>query len=194
MDTTIKSMDCLSNETQEEIAMIFSNSFYSLYKSFAKDEHQLAKVLKGSFQANWLVAYKNNEPIGLLSYSDNQNRAICLNKKTIRKELGLIKGSIVYSILAKEFHQPLNYADDVGYIEFIATLPEARGQKVAQRLITHLFDQKKYSKYILEVGDTNEIAVNLYKKMGFKEFERKVDMNSKQTGFNERIYMENSPY
>lgn len=194
MNINIKAMKNSPYASQEDVTKIFVESFYNLYSGFAKDKKQLEDILLGSFQTNsFFIAYIDKQPVGLLGYSDNKNRALTLNKKKFRTSLGLIKGSIAYSILKKEFHSPLNYDDHVGYIEFIATIPQARGKRVAQSLMTYFFQNSEYKQYILEVGDTNKSALNLYKKVGFKEFDRKPDKHSKQTGFNTRIYMIHEP-
>lgn len=190
MNINIKIMKDIPFTAQEDVTKIFVESFYNLYSGFAKDSKQLEDILLGSFQANsFFVAYIDQQPVGILGFSDNKSRALKLDKKKFISNLGFIKGSIAYSMLKKEFHSPLPYGDQVGYIEFVATLPQARGKKIAQHLITYFFQNSEYKKYILEVGDTNEAALNLYKKIGFKEFDRKLDKNVRQTGFNHRIYM-----
>jgi ribosomal protein S18 acetylase RimI-like enzyme len=42
---------------------------------------------------------------------------------------------------------------------------------------------------VLEVADTNLNAVNLYTKLGFKEFKRVEEKHSKASGINYLVYM-----
>lgn len=56
-------------------------------------------------------------------------------------------------------------------------------------MITEIMQRESYDRYILEVADTNTNAVNLYKKLGFKEFHRVKEKHPKQSGLNEYIYM-----
>lgn len=190
LNLTIQSMADLSQEKKKDVAKVFVSAFYPLYTSFAKTEAQLVNAFEEAFQEDiFHIAYAGEQPVGIIGCSNNQKRGLQLDKKKLQKSLGFIRGTIAYKVLSKDFHSPLPYDDHVGYIEFIATTPEARGKKVAQRLIQDLFNRTDYTEFILEVGDTNEVAVNLYKKMGFNEFERKMEEYPKQTGFNERIFM-----
>lgn len=194
MNIRIENMKNEDVASQKIITEIFVECFYNLYSGFAKNHKQLEDVLYGSFRAeHFMIAYLDDQPVGLLGFADNKNRSLMLDKKKFKSELGFIKGSIAYFILKSEFHPKLNYDDCVGYIEFIATLPHSRGKKVAQSLMTHFFDTSNYKKFVLEVGDTNEIALNTYIKLGFEEFDRKPDKHSRQTGFNSRIYMMRDP-
>lgn len=190
MEITISSMADLPQQSKGDVAKVFVSAFYPLYTSFAKTKGQLIQAFEEAFQEDLFhIAYSGNVPIGIIGCSNNKKRGLQLNQKRLKKSLGFIRGTIAYKVLSKDFHQPLSYGDHVGYIEFIATSPEARGKKVAQRLIQDLFKRTNYTEYILEVGDTNEAAIQLYQKIGFEEFERKTEEYPKQTGFNERIFM-----
>jgi ribosomal protein S18 acetylase RimI-like enzyme len=104
------------------------------------------------------------------------------------KHLGL-KG-IVASILFKaEFEQisgDLMAANDTtACIDFIATLPEFRGQGVASELINHICSLPQYREFlILNVVDTNIQAVRLYERLGFTEFRRVEKHYPKRVGIN----------
>jgi len=57
------------------------------------------------------------------------------------------------------------------HILSIAVLPEYRGQGIGSELLKYLIDlvkMKKISSIILEVKKNNNIAINVYKKFGFK--------------------------
>lgn len=195
MNIRIEEMKNQDHTTQKLITEIFVECFYELYSGFARSRKELEDILYGSFNpSSFVIAYLNDEPVGILGYADNKNRSLTLDNKKFKSHLGFIQGSIVYSILKSEFHSKLNYDDQVGYIEFIATLPHARGKKVAQSLMKHFFENSGYRQFVLEVGDTNEVAINTYKKLGFVEFNRKPDKHSRETGFNSRIFMIHDPH
>ena len=47
-----------------------------------------------------------------------------------------------------------------------------------------------YKRYVLEVTDSNQVALSLYQKLGFREIERKSEIDAEEKGFSDRIYME----
>lgn len=177
-------------EDQEDIAKIFVEGFYDKFSGLCSDKEKLIKIFMGSFCSESVyIAYIEDKPVGIMGISDNKKRVLSLDKKRFKTYLGYIKGIFSYHILKKEFNEPLYYKNNVAYIDFITTLVEARGNNVARTLLKILLEDKRYSEFILEVGDTNNIALNLYTKMGFEEFDRKTEKYPKQTGFNERIFM-----
>ena len=60
---------------------------------------------------------------------------------------------------------------------------------MATEIITNIFRETPYTNYVLEVADTNHKAVNLYTRLGFKEFKRVTEKHSKRTGINDLVYM-----
>ena len=94
-------------------------------------------------------------------------------KKILIKELGLIKGLVANMILKRIFTKPRKYPIEIdgktGSIENVATNSNYRKKGIATSLMEYIFALNMYEKYILEVLDTNENAIKLYKKLGFKE-------------------------
>lgn len=190
MDIKVKIPRDNCKKDQEDMAKIFVEGFYDKFSGLCNDKEILINILMGSFCSDSLyIAYINDKAVGIIATSDKSKKVLSLDKKRFRTHLGFLKGTIAYRIFEKEFNRPFNYLGNAGYIEFITTLPEARGKNVAKTLLKFLIEDKKYSQLILEVGDTNKIALNFYEKMGFGEFERKKEKYPKQTGFNERILM-----
>ena len=56
-----------------------------------------------------------------------------------------------------------------GTIENVVTNSNYRKKGIATSLMEYIFALNMYERYILEVLDTNENAIKLYKKLGFKE-------------------------
>ena len=52
------------------------------------------------------------------------------------------------------------------------------------------FKKTDYQRFILEVTDANEAARHIYKKLGFREYEKIKERFPKLKGFNYRIYMD----
>lgn len=54
----------------------------------------------------------------------------------------------------------------------------------------HVKEELPYKRYVLEVTDSNHVAISLYQKLGFREIERKSEDDAEEKGFSDRIYME----
>jgi ribosomal protein S18 acetylase RimI-like enzyme len=114
-------------------------------------------------------------------------------QKNIDKKLGLIKGFSANMIFKNYFNKypkyPVEIDDKTGSIEFVATNKKFRRRGIATEIMKYIFSLKLYEKYILEVADTNEQALNLYKKSGYKEVHRIKQKYAKKTGINYLVYM-----
>lgn len=190
MDIEIKGINDNPENFQKDLVSIFVEGFHKDFLSFCDDKDVLKSLFATSFSLDsFFIAYMNNKAIGIIVYSDNRRRAMSLDKGSFLEHLGESIGTYAYDMMQKEFLKPLDYPNSTAYIEIVITSEEARGKSVAKKLLAYLFKNTKYSEFILEVGDTNEIAINLYKKIGFVEFERKKEAFPKETGFNERLFM-----
>lgn len=190
MEMEIKCLSENYDKFERDVVNIFVDVFHSDFLNFCEDKDLIKKLFLNTFNPNAIfIAYLENKAVGIVAYSDNKQRAISLAKEKCIFLLGEKTGEFAYYMMQKEFLNPLPYNDNTSYIDIVITLPEARGKSVAKNLINHVFANTNYSEYILEVGDTNDIAVNLYKNIGFNEFERKKEEFPKETGYNERIFM-----
>lgn len=76
--------------------------------------------------------------VGILACANNRQRAMHIEKDTMKKGLGFIKGNLAYYLLNKEFNTPLAYPDDITYIECVATSESARGKGVCTELFRYV--------------------------------------------------------
>lgn len=183
----------LDESIKHEVSRVFIEGYYNELSFFAKDPERLANAFEDAFIAEvFYLALIDGQVVGMLACANNKTRAMRLDPKKLRKALGFFAGSLAYLVLKNEFHRPFQYADDVAYIECVATGITARGQGVATALLNDVLRNLPYTEYILEVVDTNEKAFRIYQKLGFEEFERKPEKHAKQKGFNARIYMRKS--
>jgi len=122
----------------------------------------------------YYVAVADNKIAGMVACTDCRTLSVRLNKNELRKYLGFFKGSIAAIVLKKEFESPYeNPAPETGSIEFVGTASEFRGKGVASQIINHIIKNTAYREYLIkEVADTNTPAMNLYKKLGFTEYNR----------------------
>lgn len=181
----------LKEDVSREIATVFVDGYE---KDLAFLSNNREKLI-GAFQKMictdvFYFATLEGDIVGILACSNNQNRALTIDKTILRHTFGYVKGSMAYHFMKDEFNKKLSFKDDTGYIECVATTVKARGRGVSTALMRYVLETENYHRYTLEVTDTNEGAYRLYKKLGFTEFERKNERFSKMKGFEHRIYME----
>lgn len=80
-------------------------------------------------------------------------------------------------LVAEEDHKITGYCGlwkvaDEGYITNVCVAPDYRGRAVGTKMLTeliHIAQQDEITAVTLEVRISNEAAIHLYKKLGFKE-------------------------
>ena len=186
----IKRMCDLDDNVKHQVAEVFVEGFYEELSGISKSIDKLIKAFENAFiEESCYLATINNVVVGMVCCSDSKTRAVNIEKQKFLKEFGFIKGNIVYRILNSEFNKPIEISENIAFVECMATRAESRSKGVATSLLQYIINNLPYTEYILDVTDVNEKAIRLYKKSGFKEFDRKKERYGKQKGFNERIYM-----
>jgi ribosomal protein S18 acetylase RimI-like enzyme len=185
--------DKLSFDPREQISRIFTEGFYQWLQYFSKDKEKLTFAFEHMFDLSvFYIAVEGTRIAAITALTDGQNAPIKLRARQLRKHLGFVRGTITYFILKgqlQEHKYPFEVAANVGSIEFVATDPACRQKGAAFKLINHIMANNQYNEYILEVADTNTCAVRLYEKLGFCEFHRVKERNTKQSGINFLVYM-----
>lgn len=172
---TVIRADKLDLNVRVQISEIFAEGFTQWLVFFSKDKNIIAKAFAHMFVLDqFYVAVTDNKIAGMVACTDCRTLSVRLNKKELRKYLGFFKGSIAAIVLKKEFESPLeNPSPETGSIEFVGTASEFRGKGVASQIISHIIKDTSYQEYLIkEVADTNTAAMNLYKKLGFEEYNR----------------------
>lgn len=176
-------------DVRKQMSEIFAEGFIKWLGFFSKDKAILANAFAHMFVLDqFYVAVENDKVAGFTACTDGKTLSVKLNKQELRKHLGFIKGSLADLFLKNEFEAAYeNFPPNTGSIEFVGTSPEFRRQGVASRIIQHIFENTPYKDYVIEeVADTNTSAMNLYVKLGFKEFKRKPmsKLMAKKNGIN----------
>ncbi len=182
-----------TKEIKPQISQIFVEGFYQWLRFFSKDKVKLTNAFAHMFNTDcFFIAAENGSVTGIAACVAKGQRCVRLKKSEFREHLGLIRGSIAYTLLHKEFEvkeYPVLISEGTGTVEFVAVAPEYRGKGIAAGLIKHIFTVTNFQEYILEVADTNTAAVNLYKRLGFSDILRVPQKHTKQSGINELVYM-----
>jgi ribosomal protein S18 acetylase RimI-like enzyme len=179
------------NYIRTKISEVFVDGFGNWFVTLSKNKELLIKAFSHMFVLDmFYVAIIDNEIIGITACTNGIAGATDHDKKELIKYFGFIKGTIINMIFNKEFKkQAIETGEKIGSIEFVAILKKYHRQGIASGLINGIIKMTEYKEYILEVADTNNNALKLYEKLGFKEFKRMEHKYKKQSGINYLIYM-----
>ena len=172
---TVIRADKIDIDVRNQMSQIFADGFTQWLGYFSKDKNVIAKAFSHMFVLDqFYVATVENKIAGMVACTDCKTLSVRLNKRELRKHLGVVKGSVAGIVLKKEFESPFKSPQaDTGSIEYVGTASEFRGIGVASQIIKYIFENTPYSEYIIEeVADTNIPAMNLYNKIGFEEYKR----------------------
>jgi ribosomal protein S18 acetylase RimI-like enzyme len=183
----------LSTDPRMQISAVFVEGFYQWLCYFSKDKEKLTRALAHMFDlSRFFVAIEGEAIAAITAYTDGKTPPIHLRGKELRRHLGILRGQIALVMLRENLQNheyPFEVAAGTGSIEFVATAPNYRGKGIAADLIEHVMEECGCREYVLEVADTNEGALRLYERMGFYEFHREREPNSKHSGVNFLVYM-----
>ena len=191
--TIIKATE--TTNSQKDITAVFVEGYYDLLSMLYPYKDKLIAALLGGFsESRFYIAYFGGKVVGITACSSNTGRALRLDKDRLCANVGEEVGNFAYDAMKDEFHKPIPYSDDTGYIECVATMPEAQGKGVATKLMKHIMETEPHSKFVLDVVDTNAAARKVYEKLGFEVFDTIKEENPEVRGFNERLYMRIKKY
>lgn len=186
----VKRMKDFDRDVRNDATAVFIDGYFKGLSFFSKNRNKLMKAFKNLLCEDvFYLAEMDGEVVGILACANNQQRAMPVKLSELKKGFGFFKGILAYMMLKREFNTPLAFSEDTAYIECVATTEKARGKGVSTALFQYVMWELPYHHYILEVVDTNQNAHRLYKKLGFEEFERKMEKYAKLKGFHARIYM-----
>jgi ribosomal protein S18 acetylase RimI-like enzyme len=182
----------------EKISELFVDAYGKDLQFFSNDKNKLIKAFAHMFALEYFyVAIIDNEIAGMTVCIDKEHFCIKHNKKIFIRHLGTVKGLLAYILFKYYFNKypkyPMELDEKTASIEFVATGEKYRKRGVATAIITHLLALSEYGSYVLEAADTNTNALELYKKLGFKEVYRKeLKFGKKYSGVNYFVYMKYS--
>ena len=188
----------LNGNIREKISEIFVDAYGKDLQFFSKDKNKLIKAFTHIFVLEYFyVAIIDNEIAGMTVCIDTEHFCINHNKKIFIKHLGIAKGLFTYILFKYYFNKypkyPIELDEKTASVEFVATGTQYRKKGVTTTIINYLFALSEYNNYVLEVADTNTNALELYKKLGFREVYRKaLKFGKKYTGINYLVYMKYS--
>ena len=172
------------------IALCIAKGFEKDFSALCRDNHKVADAIAAGLRLErFYVADIKGDIAGVLAISDCNGRAARVEKASLKKQFGFMKGTIGTFVLKEEFEGQLAYPVTTGYIEFVAVRKKYRRQGIAATMLQESMLLTDYQDFVLDVTDINSIAIKCYTNIGFEEFKRIPEKHSRQKGFQERIFM-----
>lgn len=172
------------------IALCIADGFEKDFSVLSKDNRKIASAIATGLQIDkFYVAETEGKIMATMAISDSYGRAARVDKPSMRKYLGFLKGLIASTVLKEEFEGQLDFPTGIGYIEFVTVRKEYRRKGIAMLLLKESMELSGYQEFILDVTDINTTAIQCYLQFGFKEIKRIPEKHAKQKGFHAKIYM-----
>ncbi|WP_017586783.1 GNAT family N-acetyltransferase [Nocardiopsis ganjiahuensis] len=188
----VKRGDELGEGYRRGIAEVFVEGFGDDLRYFAEDPAELAAAIDHMLVLErFHVALIDGRPAALASLTEGGQEAVDHDARTLRRHLGLVKGTIANRVFRTHF-QGNSVEPEPGRVEigFVASARRFRGQGAAKAVLNHLLALPEYDEYTLEdIKDTNEPALRLYERVGFHEYKRRRANHSRWSGFEAYVSM-----
>jgi ribosomal protein S18 acetylase RimI-like enzyme len=187
----------LTFDARGQLSRVFVEGFYDWIKHFSKDKEKLVLAFAHVFSLEYFYVAVQGETIAAMAACTRGFSPIELNRPEFVRVMGFIRGNIAYFMLNRHMVRnsyPFSLGKNTGTIEFVATAQNFRRQGLGYELLTFIMQENPHDSYILEVADTNENAVRLYEKLGFREIKRVKAPNPKHSGVNFFVYMRRLSY
>lgn len=161
-----------AKETERNcVALCIAEGFEADFAILCKDTQKVADAIAGGLNIpRFFVADMDGEIAGVLAISDGGGRAARVEKASLKRQFGVIKGWIGALVLKEEFEAPLEYPSTTGYIEFVAVRKKYRRQGIATAMLRESMRLTEYREFVLDVVETSEGARKCYANVGFEVF------------------------
>lgn len=189
----------LGDDAPRLVSEIYVDGFGRHFTAFAKDPGRLVDAFAHTFDLDlFYVATVDGEPAGIAACTDGVQGCVRSDAATMRRHLGLIRGSFAHWVFTGQFSEPIkDPRPGQGSIEFVATAARQRGRGVASALLRWLHTLPQYDSFVLaEVADTNDAALSVYRRLGYVEYERRPVRHGRFSGINAYVslrYAKDSP-
>lgn len=132
------------------------NDVIKLYKQL----HDTEVVFDDNINREFLIDEKNEK---IIKNKLKSRKYIFLVAEVDNKIVGLLDGYIIDSIF---------YLEKIGYLDHLCVDEEYRNNQIGSKLIKEFINisKKKKAKYIKLNSFNNNKSINLYKRLGFKEY------------------------
>lgn len=187
----IKRGDELGENSRRDIARVLVGGFADDFEYFSKDQDVLADTFAHMIiLERFYVALVDGQPAAIASVTEGEQECFAPARREMQRALGYWHGLFSYLIVRSQFLGAYYGArPGLAEIGFVTTAPSHQGRGMATALMHRLL-QLPYVEFILrEIKDTNEPALALYRKLGFRESHTRPVKFAKLAGFSTYVSM-----
>ncbi|MCL2416856.1 MAG: GNAT family N-acetyltransferase [Bacteroidales bacterium] len=200
----IKKATEFDDSVREKVSEVFVEAFLMdhLGQIVKNDDDKKALITASAHMFNLEHVYFamiDGEIAGMIGCMPKNDVFIRPRKKEFMKHFGTVKGFIIGFMFGHYLKATIKKCPSVkttentATVEMVATHPKHTGKGVATALLNHVHAFPNYDTFLLEVVDTNENAVRLYKKFGYEEAHRRKARGGEQkSGINNFLYLKYS--
>lgn len=187
----VKLASSLGEGCRPRLSEIFVDGFGNDLKAFSRNRETLARALEHMcVLETFYVGLSGGEIVGMAACEGCEARAVRSDRRELVRHLGFVRGTIASTVFRQYFEKPPESVEEgVATVGFVATSPDYRGRGVATAILEHLHASLPYDAFILEAADNNTRAIQLYEKLGYREFKRDRQRFPKLSGFDYLVHM-----
>jgi GNAT superfamily N-acetyltransferase len=178
MTIKIENLNAADPVKMHRMAEILVEGFYEApigpgLKFISKDKKKLSKAFAHVFNHKaWKIAIMDEKIVGILGCGDENIQSFNIKKREFQKHLGRMRGWFAH-FATKKLMRPHRFGADTVNVEALVVCPSAQGKGVAKLLMQDV-ENRGHKRAVLEVVDKNHGAVQLYEKLGYRKFEKKL--------------------
>lgn len=189
---TVRRASALGESCRSRLSEVFVEGFGEDLRAFSKDSGVLARALEHMFVLDaFFVALVDSEVAGIAACTNADVQAIRHERKALINHLGFIRGTVAAIVFRQYFQKPPEkFGEHVATVGFVATASAYRGRGVATVLLNYVHETSPYDEFILEASDNNFPALELYERLGYREFKRIRQRHPKLSGFDYTVHLQ----
>ena len=192
MTIEIVRADALGDDGRRAAAALLARGFAEDFAAITRDRERLAAAFEPILLPERIyLALRDGVPAGIATLTEAGEEIFAPRWRPLRRALGVLRGTVLHVVVRAWF-----MGDDPdgvpGQVEIgsVATAPEHRGHGVATALLRHLLATPGPRVHVLrDIKDTNEAALNVYRRLGFAEYARRPARFAKRAGFSAYVSM-----
>lgn len=191
MSIAVDRADRLGEGYRRRIAKVLVQGFAEDFSFFSRDPEVLADAFAPMLLLErFHVARVDGEPAALASVTVGDQECFAPGRRSMQRTLGALHGLISYHIVHSQFLGAYEGArPGLAEIGFVTTTPRHQGKGVATALMEHLLTLPHDEFVLRDIKDTNQAALGLYQKLGFRESGRRQVRLARRAGFSAYVSM-----
>ncbi len=190
----LKTSNCFVSAQQKSDSIdVFLDSFSKKFTPLDRFPKSLKSLLQDCMADDRCIVISQDEELAaVVGYSMKKKRFFKIELSSICKQYGSMRGFYYWSIIQLLHKKPTKR--NTIFIEALAVSPNFRGEGLGRKLIyevSKLAEQQKIKKIRLEVVNSNERALRMYQRCGFRvKSTQKIHLLTKFLGFSKVYLME----